>query len=49
MKDYLISYTHTLGACSMMVYSWEVASVLMNMALMAIDGHQFSNVTLKRL
>lgn len=49
MKDYLLSYTHTLGACFMMVYSWEVASVLRNMALMAIEGHQFSNVTMKRV
>ena len=49
MKDYVISYTHKLGECSMMVYSWEVASILRNMALLAIDGHQFSNVTMKRV
>lgn len=49
MKDYEISYTHRLGVCSMMCYSWEVASILRNLALWAIDGHQLSNVTLMKV
>ena len=45
---YTISYTHTLGECSLMCNACEVASILRNIALLAMDGHKFSNVTISR-
>ena len=49
MKDYVISYRHALGDCSIRVFGWEIPSILSNMAFMAIQGHEFSNVTINRL
>jgi len=49
MKNYVVSYRHSLGDCSIRVYGWEIASILSNMALMAIQGHSFSNVTINKL
>lgn len=45
---YTISYTHTLGECSLMCNQNEVAGILRNMAYLAMDGHKFSNVTISR-
>jgi hypothetical protein len=45
---YLISYTHPLGEASVIASQNDVASILRNMALMAINGHKFSNVTINR-
>ena len=45
---YTISYTHTLGECSLMCNPCEVASILRNIALLAMDGHKFSNVTIHK-
>jgi len=47
--SYEISYTHTLGCASLRCYKWEVASVLRNLAHMALQGHKFSNVTIKSI
>ena len=48
--DYVISYTFPCGRSSLMVYSYEVASILRNLALMAIENKiSLSNVTLRRL
>lgn len=49
MKDYVISYTHSLGFAEIRCYSWEIASILFNMAVMAINGHSFGNVTINRV
>ena len=49
MKDYVISYTHSLGCASIMCYRWEVASVLRNITHLALQGHSFDNVTIKRV
>ena len=49
MKNYVISYHHSLGDCSIRVYGWEVASVLRNMIHLAIQGHEFSNVTINKV
>ena len=49
MKNYCISYHHSLGDCSIRVYGWEIPSILSNMALMAIQGHSFSNVSIYKL
>lgn len=48
--DYEISYTIPCGKFTLMAYSSEVASILRNMALMAINNKiRLSNVTLKKL
>lgn len=49
MKDYVVSYSHSLGFAEIRCYSWEIASILCNMALMAIQGHCFSNVTINKV
>lgn len=49
MKNYMISYRHTLGEASMLCYSWEVGSILRSLTLLALQGHQFSNVTINRV
>ena len=49
MKDYEISYCTSMGDCSLMCYSWEVVSILRTLVHMALQGFQFSNVTIKRL
>ena len=51
--DYEISYNFRMGKeilpAVVMCYATEVASILRNMALLAMDrGYQFSNVTMKR-
>lgn len=48
--DYEISYTIPCGKFSLLAYSHEVAGILRNMALMAINHKiRLSNVTLKRI
>lgn len=49
MKDYLVTYTHSLGMAELPCYSWELAGILANMAMMAIQGHFFSNVTINKV
>ena len=49
MKDFCITYTHSLGMAELFCYSWELAGILSNMAMMAINGHSFSNVTINKL
>ena len=49
MKDYVISYTHSLGDAVLPLYKDEVAGVLANMAELAMRGHEFTNVTIHRL
>ena len=49
MKDYVISYRHALGDCSIRVFGWEIPAILANMAMMAIQGHFFSNVTINKV
>ena len=48
LMKYQISYTHTLGECSLMCQPCEVASILRNIALLAMDGHHFANVTISK-
>lgn len=48
IMKYQISYTHTLGECSLLCNPCEVASILRNIALLAMDGHHFANVTISR-
>ena len=45
---YIISYTHTLGECSMMCNLNEISGVLTNITLLAMQGHHFSNVTITK-
>ena len=46
--DYEISYTIPCGKFSMLAYSYEVAGILRNMALLAIGNKiRISNVTIK--
>lgn len=47
--SYLISYTHRLGEASVIAKQNDVASILRNMAHLAICGHQYSNVTITKL
>jgi len=48
--DYEISYTIPCGKFTMLAYAYEVAGILRNMALMAIEKKiRLSNVTLKRI
>ena len=49
MKDYVISYSHSLGNAILPCYGYEVAGILLNMAHMAIQGHKFSNVTIYKV
>lgn len=49
MKDYVISYTHSNGFAQLRCYSWEIAAVLSNMALMAFQGFKFGNVTISKV
>lgn len=48
MKDYVISYTHTLGNATLYCYQWEVGAVLNNITKLALKGHKFSNVSVRR-
>ena len=45
---YIISYTHTLGECSLMCNQNEVAGVLQNITLLALSGHHFANLTITK-
>ena len=47
--SYEISYTHALGDVAIRCYGYEVASVLRNMVILALQGHSFSNVTITSL
>lgn len=47
--DYYISYHHVLGEAVLRCNSWEVAGILRNMVHMALQGHQFSNVTITKI
>lgn len=47
--NYVISYTHSLGNASLRCYDWEVIAVIKNLTQMALQGHSFSNLTLKRI
>lgn len=47
--QYEINYFTSLGEVSFLCKAWEVASVLRNMVHLALQGHQFSNVTLRKL
>lgn len=48
--SYLVSYTHSkLGSASVIAYENELASILRNLAHLSIQGHEFSNVTIKGL
>ena len=49
MKDYVVSYNHSVGFGQIRCYSWEIASILSNIAVMAIQGHSFSNVTINKV
>ena len=49
MKDYVVSYSHSLGFAQISCYSWEIASILWNLAFMAVQGHTFSNVTINKV
>ena len=49
MKNYFISYRTKLGDAALKCYQWEVAGILRNMVHMALQGHQFSNVTITKL
>lgn len=47
--SYYVSYRHTLGDASIKCYAWEIAGILRNMAILAIQGHKFSNVTITKI
>ena len=47
--SYFISYHHQLGDAAIRCYGWEVAGILRNMVHMALQGHQFSNVTITKI
>jgi hypothetical protein len=47
--DYVISYHHVLGDAALRCAKWEVAGILRNMVHMALQGHEFSNVTITKL
>jgi hypothetical protein len=47
--DYEIGYTIPCGKFTMLAYAYEVAGILRNMVHMALQGHQFSNVTITRV
>lgn len=49
MKEYVISYTHVLGDAALRCYSWEVAGILRNLVHLALNGHEFSNVTITKI
>ena len=46
---YCISYHHVLGDAALRCYGYEVAGILRNMVHMALQGHEFSNVTITKL
>lgn len=47
--SYYVSYRHTLGDASIKCYAWEIAGILRNMTILAIQGHKFSNVTITKI
>ena len=47
--SYSISYRHSLGEATIRCYGCEVASILRNMVHLALQGHEFSNVTITRV
>jgi hypothetical protein len=49
LMSYSISYHHALGDASIRCYAWEVAGILRNMVHMALQGHEFSNVTITKI
>ena len=49
LMKYLISYTHSLGEASVIARQNDVASILRNMAHLAVCGHQYSNVTITKV
>lgn len=49
MKDFIVSYHHSLGDACLPCYGWEVGAILRNLLCMALNGHSFSNVTITRV
>ena len=47
--SYLVSYHHVLGDATIRCCGSEVAGILRNLVHMALQGHQFSNVTITRV
>ena len=47
--DYLVSYRTSFGQACLYCSSWELAGVMRNIAHMALQGHQFNNVTFQKL
>ena len=47
--SYYVSYRHGLGDAVLRVYEWEIPSVLKNLFSLALQGHEFSNVTITRI
>jgi len=49
MKSFIISYHHSLGDCVLPCYEWEVGAILRNLLVLAMDGHNFSSVTISKV
>jgi hypothetical protein len=47
--SYYISYHHSLGDASLRCYAWEIVGILRNMVELALQGHEFSNVTITKI
>ena len=47
--SYYVSYTHSLGFASIACYGWEIAGILLTMSSLALQGHEFSNVTITKV
>ncbi len=47
--SYKVSYTHSKGDTSLNCYDWEVAGILRNLTHMALQGFEFSHVTIKAI
>ena len=47
--SYYVSYRHKLGESSIRCYAWEVGIILRNMVELALQGHEFSNVTITKI
>lgn len=49
IMSYYISYHHSLGDASLRCYAWEIVGILRNMVELALQGHEFSNVTITKI
>lgn len=47
--SYYISYHHSLGDASLRCYAWEIVGIMRSMVELALQGHEFSNVTITKI